>query len=140
MAQGDTDAIDANGSVYVNGGTIDITAPCVSFDYDRTAEYNGGTIIINGEQVSAIPQEMMGGRGGMGGFGGRGGFGGQGGFGSFDAQDGSGSQDGFGGQDASGAQGGMHRGGRRGFGTETADDYSSYTDSILAGRTTNGEI
>lgn len=158
MAQGDTDAIDANGSVYVNGGTIDITAPCVSFDYDRTAEYNGGTIIINGEQVSAIPQEMMGGRGGMGGFGGRGGFGGQGGFGSFDAQDGSGSQDGFGGfggqddfssqggfggfgsQEASGSQSGMHRGGRRGFGTETADDYSSYTDSILAGRTTNGEI
>lgn len=149
MAQGDTDAIDANGSVYVNGGTIDITAPCSSFDYDRTAEYNGGTIIINGEQVSEIPQEMMGGRGGMGGFGGRGGFGGfdaqdgsgsQDGFGSFGGQDDFGSQGGFGSQEASGSQSGMHRGGRRGFGTETADDYSNYTDSILAGRTTGGEI
>lgn len=70
MGQGDTDAIDANGSIYVNGGTIDITAPTSSFDYDRTAEYNGGTIIINGEQADEIPAEMM---GGMGGFGGRGG-------------------------------------------------------------------
>lgn len=75
MGQGDTDAIDANGYIYVNGGTIDVTAPTSSFDYDMGAEYNGGTIIINGEQVSEIPEEMMG--GGMGGFGGgRGGFGG----------------------------------------------------------------
>ena len=110
MAQGDTDGIDTNGSVYVNGGTINITAPCVSFDYDGNAEYNGGTIIINGEQVSEIPQEMMGGRGGMGGFGGRGGFGAQGGFGGFGSQDESGTQGGFGGfgsQDESGAQGGF---------------------------------
>ena len=48
-----------------------------SFDYDRTAEFNGGTIIVNGQEVSEIPQSMMGGgmRGGMnGGMGG--GFGG----------------------------------------------------------------
>jgi hypothetical protein len=40
-----------------------------SFDYDRTAEFNGGTIIINGTEVSEIPQSMMGGgmHGGMGG-------------------------------------------------------------------------
>ena len=47
-----------------------------SFDYDRTAEFNGGTIIVNGTEVSEIPQSMMGGgmRGGMnGGMGGRGG-------------------------------------------------------------------
>ena len=71
MAQGDTDAVDANGSIYVNDGTINITAPCVSFDYDQTAEYNGGTIIINGQQVDSIPAEMMGGgmMGGQGGFG-----------------------------------------------------------------------
>ncbi|MBQ4465082.1 MAG: carbohydrate-binding domain-containing protein [Oscillospiraceae bacterium] len=75
MGQGDTDAVDANGSVIVNDGTINITAPTSSFDYDGTAEYNGGTIIINGEQVSEIPQSMMGG----GGFGGQGGFGGNGG-------------------------------------------------------------
>lgn len=69
VGQGDTDAIDANGSIYVNGGTIDITAQMSSFDYDRTAEFNGGTIIINGTEVTEIPQSMMGG-GGM--FGGRG--------------------------------------------------------------------
>ena len=74
VGQGDTDAIDSNGSVYINGGTINITAQMSAFDYDRTAEFNGGTIIINGQEVSEIPQSMMGGgmRGGMnGGFGGR---------------------------------------------------------------------
>ena len=71
MGQGDTDAVDANGNIYVNGGNINITSTVSSFDYDGTAEYNGGTIIINGEQVSEIPMEMMGGgmmgggRGGM---------------------------------------------------------------------------
>ncbi|MBQ8960223.1 MAG: carbohydrate-binding domain-containing protein [Ruminococcus sp.] len=81
MGQGDTDAVDANGSIYVNGGTIDITAPTSSFDYDVTAELNGGTVIINGSQVDQIPADMMGGGFG-GGFGGGmmggGGFGGHG--------------------------------------------------------------
>ena len=75
MGQGDTDAIDSNGNIIVNGGTIDITAQMSSFDCDGTAEYNGGTIIINGSQVDSIPQSMMGGRGGMennNGFGGKG--------------------------------------------------------------------
>ena len=71
MGQGDTDAVDANGNIYVNGGTIDITAQVSSFDYDGTAEYNGGTIIINGSQVDSIPQSMMG--GGMGRMGNMGG-------------------------------------------------------------------
>lgn len=76
MGQGDTDAIDANGNIIVNGGTINITAQMSSFDYDGTAAYNGGTIIINGQQVDSIPQSMMGGgrMGGMGGMGGRGGM------------------------------------------------------------------
>ena len=76
VGQGDTDAIDSNGSIYINGGTINVTAQMSSFDYDRTAEFNGGTIIVNGTEVSEIPQSMMGGgmRGGMnGGMGGRGG-------------------------------------------------------------------
>ena len=70
VGQGDTDAIDANGSIYVNGGTINVTAQMSSFDYDVKAEFNGGTIIINGEEVSEIPQSMMGGgmHGGMGGM------------------------------------------------------------------------
>ena len=72
MGQGDTDAVDANGSIYVNGGTLNITAQMSSFDYDRTAEFNGGTIIINGSEVSEIPQSMMGSHGG--GFGGEGGL------------------------------------------------------------------
>ena len=77
MGQGDTDAIDANGNIIVNGGTIDITAQVSSFDYDGTAQYNGGTIIINGSQVDSIPQSMMGGgrmNGGMNGGMGRGGM------------------------------------------------------------------
>lgn len=65
VGQGDTDAIDCNGNIIVNGGTIDITAQMSSFDYDGTAQYNGGTIIINGSQVNYIPQSMMGGIGGM---------------------------------------------------------------------------
>ena len=69
VGQGDTDAIDSNGSIYVNGGTINVTAQMSSFDCDGQTEFNGGTIIINGQEVSEIPQSMMGGgmRGGMGG-------------------------------------------------------------------------
>ena len=78
MGDGDTDGVDANGSIIVNGGTIDVTAKMSSFDYDVSAEFNGGTIIVNGEEVSEIPQSMMGGPGG-GGFGG-GDFQGGGGF------------------------------------------------------------
>ena len=67
-----------------NNGTINITAPTSSFDYDMSAEYNGGTIIINGQQVSEIPQSIMGGGrfgggmpndGNVNGHGERGGFG-----------------------------------------------------------------
>lgn len=73
MGAGDTDGIDSNGNIVVNGGTIDVTAQS-PFDYDGTAQYNGGTIIVNGQQVDYIPNQMMGGgMGGMGGFGGMGG-------------------------------------------------------------------
>ena len=78
MGQGDTDAIDCNGNITVNGGTIDITAQMSSFDYDGTATYNGGTIIINGQEVNSIPQSMMGGGMGGGQMGGQ--MGGQGGM------------------------------------------------------------
>ncbi len=64
MGQGDTDAIDANGNIIVNGGTIDITGQS-SFDYDGTAQYTGGTIIVNGQTVNSITNQMMGGMGGM---------------------------------------------------------------------------
>ena len=74
MGGGDTDGIDANGSVIVNGGIIRVTGNS-TFDYDGTAQYNGGTIIVNGQQVSSIPNSMMG--GGHGGWGGQGGWGAQ---------------------------------------------------------------
>ena len=75
MGAGDTDALDANGNLIINGGTIDITANS-PFDYDGTGSLNGGTVIVNGSQVSSLSNQMMG--GGMGGFGGgpNGGFGG----------------------------------------------------------------
>ena len=57
----------------INGGTIDVTGNS-PFDCDGSAQYNGGTIIVNGQQLNAIPtQGMGGGRGGMGGWGRRGG-------------------------------------------------------------------
>ncbi len=66
MGQGDTDGVDSNGNITVNGGTINITGQS-SFDYDGTATFNGGTIIVNGEEVDTIPDQMLG-NPGMGGF------------------------------------------------------------------------
>jgi len=69
MGSGDTDAVDANGSIYVNGGVIDITASS-AFDYDVTGELNGGTVTVNGSQLTKMTNSMPG--GGMGGGHGRG--------------------------------------------------------------------
>ncbi len=60
MGQGDTDAVDSNGYIYINGGTLDIYTQS-PFDYDKGAEYNGGTIIVNGTQTNEISNQMMGG-------------------------------------------------------------------------------
>lgn len=78
MGAGDTDGIDANGNIYVNGGTIDVSGQS-TFDYDGEAQYNGGTIIENGTETNTISNQMMGGGPGGGGFGGGqdGGFGGE---------------------------------------------------------------
>ncbi len=62
MASGDTDGIDSNGDIVINGGTVDVTGGS-SFDYDGTAAFNGGTIIVNGQTLSYIPNQQMGGRG-----------------------------------------------------------------------------
>ena len=69
MAQGDTDAIDSNGNINVNGGTITINAQ-FAFDFDGKAELNGGTVIVNGNEVTQITNAMMGGFGQGGMFGG----------------------------------------------------------------------
>ena len=87
MAQGDTDALDSNGSLFITGGTVDINAQ-FAVDYVATASLTGGTVTVNGEQVTEITESMMmgGGMGGMqgdqqggqqGGMGGMGGMGGQ---------------------------------------------------------------
>lgn len=76
MGSGDTDGIDSNGDLYINGGTIDITAQS-PFDYDGTGELNGGTVTVNGSRITSLTNQMMGGRmqgdfgngGGIGGFG-----------------------------------------------------------------------
>ena len=82
MGRGDTDALDANGSIVINGGNVNITAQ-YAFDYDRTGEINGGTVVVNGEQVTAMNNQMMGGgRGPGGGWGQPGGGWGQPGEGS----------------------------------------------------------
>ncbi len=79
MGAGDTDGVDSNGNIVVNGGVIDVTGNS-AFDYDGTAQYNGGTVIVNGTVVNSIPNQMMGGFGGMAGGMNGGGRGGKGGF------------------------------------------------------------
>ena len=66
VGPGDTDAIDSNGDIIVNGGTITITAPTSSFDFDGTGSINGGTVTVNGQTITTMPTQMMGG-GAMGG-------------------------------------------------------------------------
>ena len=75
MGAGDTDALDSNGSLIINGGEISIEAN-FPFDYTTNGAINGGTVYVNGQQVTEIRNSMMG--GGMfgnmhGGFGGPGG-------------------------------------------------------------------
>lgn len=65
MGTGDTDAVDSNGDLYINGGTLTINAQS-PFDYDGTAQKNGGTLIVNGSETDSITNQMMGGMGGMG--------------------------------------------------------------------------
>ena len=61
MGQGDTDGIDANGNLYINGGTITISSQS-PFDYDGEAKYTGGKMIINGSETTEITNQF----GGMG--------------------------------------------------------------------------
>ncbi len=72
MASGDTDAFDSNGNIYINGGTIDITATS-AFDPAGEAQLNGGTVTVNGEIITEIIPTQMGGMGGAPGGGGGGG-------------------------------------------------------------------
>ena len=70
MGSGDTDGVDSNGDIIINGGTISITGQS-AFDYNGSAEYNGGTVIVNGEETDTITNQFMGGPGMEGGRGNR---------------------------------------------------------------------
>ncbi len=105
MGSGDTDAVDANGNIYINGGTIDITAQ-FAFDFDGTAQLNGGTVTVNGEEVTELTNSMMMG-GGHGGFGGAGGPGGN--------------MQGFEGMEGNRQEFKGHGGKMQGFGAETGE-------------------
>ncbi|MBR2786766.1 MAG: carbohydrate-binding domain-containing protein [Clostridia bacterium] len=58
MASGDTDGVDSNGDIKISGGTINVTGNS-TFDYDGTATYTGGTIIVNGVKVDGIPKPSI---------------------------------------------------------------------------------
>ena len=67
MGAGDTDGIDSNGNLYINGGTININANS-PFDYDGEVKLSGGKLIVNGEETTTITNQFMGGgmqQGGM---------------------------------------------------------------------------
>lgn len=70
MASGDTDALDSNGSLYINGGSLNITANS-AFDYNATGVLNGGTVVVNGQTVTQLTQSQMGGGNRTGGHGGK---------------------------------------------------------------------
>ncbi|MBR4232400.1 MAG: carbohydrate-binding domain-containing protein, partial [Oscillospiraceae bacterium] len=62
MGAGDTDGVDSNGDIVINGGTVDVTGRS-TFDCDGSGVINGGTVIANGQEVSTLPNQMMGGGG-----------------------------------------------------------------------------
>ena len=64
MGSGDTDAVDSNGNLIINGGTLTINAQS-PFDYDGAVEKNGGTLIINGTETDSVSNQFGDGMGGM---------------------------------------------------------------------------
>ena len=60
VGSGDTDAVDSNGDLYINGGYITVTANS-AFDFDGTGELNGGTVIVNGTELTELTNQQMGG-------------------------------------------------------------------------------
>lgn len=60
MGEGDTDGVDANGDIEINGGTIDVTGNS-AFDFDNSGVLNAGTVTVNGEVITELTNQMMGG-------------------------------------------------------------------------------
>lgn len=67
MGQGDTDGIDSNGDIYINGGTVSVNGQS-PFDYDGQGQLNGGTVIVNGSETTELTNQFGGGMGGPGGM------------------------------------------------------------------------
>ena len=65
MGSGDTDAVDSNGDIIINGGKISVTGQS-GFDYDGKAELNGGEVYVNGEKVTELTNQFGGGIRGFG--------------------------------------------------------------------------
>lgn len=63
MGAGDTDGIDSNGDLIINGGTVNITANS-PFDYVGAGVINGGTVIVNGQEITTLTNQFEGGMGG----------------------------------------------------------------------------
>jgi hypothetical protein len=61
VGSGDTDAIDSNGNIYVNGGELTITANS-AFDYDQNGEIPEERHCKR-EEVTEMTNSMMGGGG-----------------------------------------------------------------------------
>ena len=56
VSEGDTDGIDSNGDLTITGGTFDITAAS-PFDWDGELTHTGGSIRVNGQEVTAITNQ-----------------------------------------------------------------------------------
>ena len=65
VGSGDTDALDSNGNLTITGGNIQLVGRS-AVDFDGIGSFTGGTLIINGQEVSELPNQMMGGPGGQG--------------------------------------------------------------------------
>lgn len=63
MGGGDTDALDSNGDLYINGGTVNLVGNSI-FDYMGVGELNGGQVTVNGTVVTQLTPSQMGGMGG----------------------------------------------------------------------------
>ena len=122
MGAGDTDALDANGNIYISGGNVNITGQ-FAFDFDGQGELTGGTVTVNGEQITSLTNSMMGG-----GMGGHGGMGGQGQMGDPSQMD-----------QQMGGQGGPMGGHGGQGGRQMQDNASGNTTNSNSGSSTSGK-
>lgn len=62
VGPGDTDGIDSNGNLYINGGEVTITAQMSSLDFDGNGSISDDSVVIvNGSRITEMPAQMGGG-------------------------------------------------------------------------------